>query len=143
MRAWTAKLMPAHSPTAASVWALSADEERDVMAFDPWGERDATYRTLRSSFVVVRSAHQCAICFGPIATGERVWSKSEVDDGKAKTFRFCAECCWCIAHRYDENEDDPHFGFMRMEERWEIGSGRAREEQQSSAAVGQRGSHTD
>jgi hypothetical protein len=92
--------------------------------FDPWGERDATYRVLREGFCVVRLPHQCDICFGPIAVGERVWFRSETDDGKAKTFRFCPECCWCIAHRNDEDGDEPH-GWERMDERWEIGRARA------------------
>lgn len=42
------------------------------------------------------------------------------------TFRFCAECCWCIAHRYDEPEGTGEpYGFDRMYERWEIGRKRA------------------
>ncbi len=116
-------------------WALSADQERDVLNFDPWGDRDATYVTLRSGFAVCRKPHECAICFVPIAVGERVWSKTETDDGKVKTFRFCAECCWCIARRYDvsEGEDGYDFGFTRMYERWEIG--RKRAEQESSRPV--------
>lgn len=108
-------------------FALTPEQEAEVLTFDPWGERDATYRTLRSVFATCRKTYKCDICFGPIAVGERVWAKSEVDDGKAATFRFCAECCWCIAHRCDEDEDkeDPNFAFMRMEDRWEIGRKRA------------------
>lgn len=107
-------------------WTLTAEQEQDVLRFDPWGERDATYKTLRSVFGVVRAAHECAICFGPIKRGDRVWLKSEVDDGKAQTFRFCAECCWCIAHRKDDEDDSPCHPWERLDERWEIGCKRAR-----------------
>lgn len=109
--------------------ALTPEQERDVLGFDPWGERDATYRTLRSGFAKCRQPHQCDICFGPIAKGERVWAKTETDDGKVRTFRFCAECCWCIARRFDESEDEDvyAFGFTRLYERWEIGRTRADE----------------
>lgn len=103
------------------MWNLTSEQERDVLRFDPWGERDATYRVLRESFVVSRGAHECAICFGKIAPGERVWSRAEVDDGKAATFRFCPECCWCIAHRYDDDCD----GFERLYARWDVGRERA------------------
>ena len=112
-----------------SRWPLSVDEERDVLAFDPWGDRDATYRVLREVFATCRKPHQCAICFGPISVGDRVWCRTETDDGKVATFRFCEECCWCIAHRYDERDDDANFGFDRMYERWEVGRKRAEEQQ--------------
>jgi hypothetical protein len=114
-------------------FALSSTEERDVLCFDPWGERDATYVTLRSGFVNARKPHQCDICFGPIAVGERVWAKTETDDGKGKTFRFCAECCYCIAHRFDELAgDDLDAAWMRMERRYDVGRQRA-EAQRTSA----------
>lgn len=113
-------------------WAITAEQERDVLRFDPWGERDSTYVTLRSAFVKAKKAHACDICFGPIVIGERHWAKTETDDGRCKTFRFCAECCWCIAHRYDEIGDDANGGFDRMYERWEIGSAKARQAQATS-----------
>lgn len=121
------------APTStASDRRLSAEEERDVLSFDPWGERDATYRVLRDGFASVRQPAQCAICFGTIATGERVWFRAEVDDGKMKTFRFCPECCWCIAHRNDEHDwdadQDGADPWERMDNRWELGSQRAREQ---------------
>lgn len=112
-------------------FCLTPDQERDVLHFDPWGERDATYRVLRSGFAVCRKPHTCDICFGPIAPGDRIWARAETDDGQIKTFRFCPECCWCIARRYDECEDDANFGFDRMYQRWEIG----RERAESSRAV--------
>lgn len=106
-------------------WALSADEEQNVLDFDPWGERDATYRVLRQGFCVVRASHECAICFGAIVSGERVWSRTEADDGTVKTFRFCPECCWCIAHRDDDGDDVD--SWERMYDRWEVGRRRAAE----------------
>lgn len=106
-------------------WSLTPAQERDVLTFDPWGERDATYRVLREGFCVVRSAAQCAVCFGPIPKGERVWYRVETDDGRCATFRFCPECCWCIAHRYDESEEGEPYGFDRMYGRWDIGRKRA------------------
>jgi hypothetical protein len=111
--------------STASDFSLTPAEERDVLQFDPWGERDATYKVLRSGFGAVRKSHQCVICFGPIDAGDRVWARAEVDDGKIATFHFCTECCWCIARRYDEDEDDPHSGFDRMYARWDIGRQRA------------------
>jgi hypothetical protein len=109
----------------ASGFSLTEQQERDVLRFDPWGDRDATYRVLRSGFGVCRKPHECAICFGPVAPGDRIWARTETDDGIIKTFHFCAECCWCIARRYDETEDGEAFGFDRMYERWEIGRKRA------------------
>lgn len=110
-------------------FALTPTEEQSVLGFDPWGERDATYRVLREGFCIVRGSYECAICFGTIAKGERVWFRAETDDGKAATFRFCPECCWCIAHRYDEHdwEADPDGvdPWERMDGRWEIGRRRA------------------
>src|SRR5690606_35559151 len=90
--------------TTAHRWNLTEAEDRDVLDFDPWGERDATYRVLRAGFCVVRANHECDICFGPIKRGDRVWFRAETDDGKAKTFRFCPECCWYIAHRNDDHD---------------------------------------
>lgn len=113
-----------------SDFALTAEQERDVLNFDPWGERDATYRVIRAGFSVSRVPHECVICFGPINRGERVWFRTEQDDGKMKTFRFCPECCWCIANRYEQDEDSDegyNYGFLRMEERWEMGRKRADE----------------
>jgi hypothetical protein len=120
--------------STASNFELTPAQERDVLDFDPWGERDATYRVLRSGFGVCRKSHQCAICFGQINAGDRVWARAEVYDGQTKTFHFCPECCWCIAHRYDESEDDANFGFDRMYDRWEIGRARA-ESERSAVAV--------
>lgn len=111
-----------------SPFTLTPEQEAEVLTFDPWGERDSTYRTLRSAFATCRKAHRCEICLGVIVVGERAWAKTEVDHGQAATFRFCAECCWCIAHRCDESaddDDDPNSAFMRMEDRWEIGRKRA------------------
>jgi hypothetical protein len=112
-------------------WRLSAEEERLCVLFDPWGERDATYRVIRDGFCVVRGPHECAICFGTIVKGERVWFRAEQDERKMKTFRFCPECCWCIAHRYDEHDwdadpDGPD-PWERMDIRWDVGRQRAEE----------------
>lgn len=117
-------------------FALTVEEERDVLTFDPWGERDATYVELRSGFVKCRKAHQCAMCFGPIAAGDRVWAKTETDDGKVATFRFCVECCWCVAHRYDEGDNDEGYGVaeIRLEQRWEMGRGIATNDKQEVPA---------
>lgn len=109
-------------------FSLTAEQERDVMDFDPWDDRDATARLIRTGFCNVRVSHECVICFGPISPGERVWFRTEQDYGRIATFRFCPECCWCIAHRYDEPEGTAEpFGFDRMYERWEIGRKRADE----------------
>lgn len=116
-------------------WTLTAADERSVLNFDPWGERDATHVTLRSGFVNVRKTHQCDICFGPIAAKERVWAKTETDDGQVKTFRFCAECCYAIAHRFDELDgDDLDAAWMRMERRYDLGRERA-EQQRADAGI--------
>ena len=119
--------------------ALTPEEEAGVLNFDPWGDRDATYRTLRSGFARCRKSYQCAICFGPIAVGERVWAKTEQDDGTVATFRFCAECCWCIARRYDTTDDDDGYdlGFTRLYERWDIGRQRADDERAQVAKAGE------
>ncbi len=100
---------------------LTGEEEVDVLAFNPWGDDDTPYRTLSDKFVLTRKPSECQICFASIPLAARVRAKTEVYDGNCKTFRFCVECCWCIAHRYDESDDDPHFGWTRMEERWEVG----------------------
>lgn len=110
-----------------SNWALTQKEEADVLQFDPWGDRDATYRVIREGFCVARFCHTCAICFGPVLAGERHWYRAETDDGKCQTFRFCPECCWCIAHRYDDWGAEDNDGWTRMYERWKIGRKRADE----------------
>jgi hypothetical protein len=120
------------SPEHRTTPLLSAAEQQSVLNFDPWGERDATYRLLRQGFCVVRGSYECAICFGPIAKGERVWFRAETDDGRAATFRFCPECCWCIAHRCDDPWDDDPDGpspWEQMDARYELGSKRAREKE--------------
>lgn len=110
---------------------LTAEQEADVLSFDPWGERDATYRVLAEKFGATRKTHCCAICFEAIPVGARVWMRREVDDGRAETFYFCQTCCWCIAHRYDEIDENQD-GFDRMYERWEVG--RTNAESQRAAA---------
>lgn len=124
--------------TPERTWALTEAEERDVLNFDPWGEWDATYRVLREGFCAVRGDHECAICFGPIERGDRVWFRSEVDDGKMKTFRFCPECCWCIAHRndghdWDADPDGDNDPWARMDARWDLGRKRAEERERRTA----------
>lgn len=115
--------------TAAQDFTLTPEEERDVVHFDPWGERDATYRVLREGFARCRQGHECAICCGLIHAGERVWFRTETDNGQIRTFRFCPECCWCIARRYDETRADDGYaddsGFQRMYARWDVGRQRA------------------
>lgn len=100
---------------------LTPEQETEALWFDPWGERDATYRTLSDKFITTRRPAECAICFSDIPAGSRVRAKTEVDDGKCATFRFCPECCWCMAHTDDESDDDPHVGMDRMMGRYEIG----------------------
>lgn len=105
--------------------ALTAEQEAFVLDYDPWGERDATYRTLSDKFVVTRKPAECAICFEVIPVGARVRAKSEVDDGKAKTFKFCPECCWLMAHRNDEPSDEDVKAetdhFTRLMDRYDMG----------------------
>ena len=111
--------------------ALTPADEACALHYDPWGERDATYRTLADKFVMTRKPSECAICFESIPVGARVRAKAEVDDGKAATFRFCVECCWLMAHRLDEpgyDETDNHF--ERLMGRYDLG--RQRAEQQRS-----------
>lgn len=79
--------------------------DRDILNFNPWegGKGDDPYRVLRNVMVSAKFPHKCAICFGPIAKGERHRAQTEANlDGskQVKTFRFCAECCvampsWC------------------------------------------------
>jgi hypothetical protein len=128
--------VPNEPASAPASYELTPEQERDVLDFDPWGERDATYRVLRSGFARCKKPHSCDICFGPIAAGDRVWARAEVDDGAMKTFRFCPECCWCIARRYDESldEDGHDFGFTRLYERWEIGRKRAEDARSTTGA---------
>lgn len=82
---------------------MTTDEETFALDYDPWGERDATYRTLSDRFVTTRRPADCAICFESIPVGSRVRAKAEADDGKAKTFRFCPECCRLMAGRRDDD----------------------------------------
>ena len=104
---------------------LSAQQEAHACGYDPWGERDATYRTLSDKFVTTKKPAECAICFESIPVGSRVRSKREVDDGKAATFKFCTECCWLMAHRGDEpSSDDIEAGtdnFERLMGRYAVG----------------------
>lgn len=127
----------------AQDFTLTPEEERDVVNFDPWGDRDATYQVLREGFARCRRGHACVICCGPIHAGDRVWFRTETDDGKIMTFRFCPECCWCIAHRYDETMADDGYGedigFQRMYGRWEIG--RKHAEAARLSATHQQGGH--
>lgn len=94
---------------------MSPDEEAFALDYDPWGERDATYRTLADQFVVTRKPAECSICFEPIRVGSRVRAKREVDDGKAKTFRFCPTCCRLMAERQDDDR------FEELMGRYDIG----------------------
>jgi hypothetical protein len=109
----------------ASDWRLSAEQERDVLNFEPWGDLDATYRLIRQGFCAVRVPHECAICFGPISRGDRVWFRTEQDDGKMATFRFCPECCYRIAHGHDDHDGLGPDPWALMDERWEVGRRRA------------------
>ncbi len=82
---------------------MTPEQEAFALDYDPWGERDATYRTLSDRFVVTRKPSTCAICSEVIPIGSRVRAKSEVDDGIAKTFRFCPTCCRLMADRRDDD----------------------------------------
>ncbi len=104
---------------------LTAEQEAFALHYDPWGERDATYRTMSDKFVVTRKAADCAICFTPIPVGSRVRAKAEVDDGVAKTFRFCPECCWLMGHRNDEPKDDEPDNFEVLMGRYDLGRNRS------------------
>lgn len=92
-----------------------------ILSFDPWGERDATYVVLRNGMVVGRKSYVCDICYGPIAVGERHRAQREADDGKAQTFRFCAECCGAMARSCGPTVDDE----IAIYDRYEIGRARA------------------
>lgn len=100
---------------------MSDITDAKVLGFDPWGERDATYVVLANRMVVARKPHECAICFGPIAVGERHRAQREADDGQATTFRFCADCCDAMARSGGGTEEDD----MAIYERFDIGQERA------------------
>lgn len=104
---------------------MTFEEEATALEYDPWGERDATYRTVGDKFVTTRKPSACAICFESIAVGSRVRAKSEVDDGKAATFRFCETCCWLMAHRSDEPVDDEPDNFEKLCDRYDFGRAKA------------------
>jgi len=101
--------------------ALSPADEAMALGYDPWGERDATYRTMSDKFIVTRKPADCAICFTSIPVGSRVRAKAEVDDGVAKTFRFCPECCWLMAHRSDEPIGEDPDNFEALMGRYDLG----------------------
>ena len=82
---------------------VGAERDRFVLWFDPWDADDCGYRVIRNEFVVVRYAHKCDICFGPIWPGERIRAQTEAYDGKVTTFRFCAACCEAMARRQDDD----------------------------------------
>lgn len=80
-------------------------DDRLVLSYDPWGGDDTDTQVLSDKMVVVRKDHQCAICFGPIAKGERVRSMTELnrEDSVVATFRFCTLCCEAMAADDDGN----------------------------------------
>jgi hypothetical protein len=100
---------------------LTSEQERFALSYDPWGERDASYRTLADKFVITRKPSECAVCFESIPAGDRVRAKSEVDDGRAATFRFCRTCCWLMAHRNDEPDEDGVDPYERLSDRYDRG----------------------
>ena len=104
---------------------LTVEQEAVALGYDPWGERDATYVVLSNKFVTTRKPLECSICFEAIPSGSRVRAQREVDYGKAKTFRFCAECSWLMAHRHDEPGEPDGNGdcdnFERLVTRYDIG----------------------
>jgi hypothetical protein len=104
-------------------YALTPEQERIALGYDPWGERDATYRTLSNKFVTTRRASVCSICADVIGVGCRVRATREVDDGKAMTFRFCVACCYAMAHRYDHDPqgDDGVDPFDVLYARYDMG----------------------
>lgn len=108
-------------------YTLTPEQERAALTFDPWGERDATYRTLSNKFITTRRASMCAICLDAIPAGCRVRATREVDDGKAMTFRFCAACCHAMAHRYDHDPqgDDGVDPFDVLYARYDMGRKKA------------------
>jgi len=81
---------------------LTPEQEWFALGFNPWDERDATYRVLTNQFITTRRPHRCAICFEAIVVGQRVRSQSEVAEGHVKTFRFCTTCCDLMARRRDD-----------------------------------------
>ena len=107
---------------------MSETTDAKILCFDPWGERDATYVVLVNSMVVARKPHECAICFGPIVVGERHRAQREADDGRAKTFRFCAECCEAMARSGGDTEEDG----MAIYDRFDIGRERAAQRKDGS-----------
>lgn len=104
---------------------LTAEQEAFALDYDPWGERDATYRVLSNAFVTTRKPCQCAICFEAVPIGSRVRASREVDDGKAATFRFCPQCCWLMAHRLDDDR------FEELCGRYDVGRKNAEESRRS------------
>lgn len=104
-------------------YRLTPEQERAALTFDPWGERDATYRTLSNKFITTRRASVCSICGDVIGVGCRVRATREVDDGHAMTFRFCAACCHAMAHRYDHDPqgDDGVDPFDVLYARYDMG----------------------
>ncbi len=94
---------------------MTPEQAAFSLGYDPWGERDATYRTLDDRFVVTRKPAKCAICFEVIPVGSRVRAKREADNGKAMTFRFCVECCRLMAERHDDDQ------FKRLMQRYDLG----------------------
>lgn len=84
---------------------MSFRRDPKILGYDPWGDGkgDDNYRILRNIMIVGRYEHKCAICFGPIAAGERHRAQTEVNlDGskQVKTFRFCAACCTAMCSSY-------------------------------------------
>jgi hypothetical protein len=95
-----------------------------ILRYDPWGDGkgDDHYRVLRNQMIVACFKHKCAICFGPIAVGERHRAQTELnEDGKRqlKTFRFCAECCTAMCKSWRDEG-------VAICERYEIGQSAAR-----------------
>lgn len=103
---------------------LSPQEEAAALRCNPWEMDDSDYRELSDKFIVTRKPSECAICFEAIPAGARCRAKTEVMDGVCKTFRFCLECCWCMAHQsddFDGFDDDDDSPYMRLEQRYALG----------------------
>jgi hypothetical protein len=101
--------------------------DQAILSYNPFqGDRDCNVRGLTDRMVVGRYVHQCQICSGPIAKGERHRAKTEVsyDDRRVMTFRFCALCCAAIAKSW---RDDGR----ALDERYAIGE-RARKKQRGA-----------